>query len=290
MSDAKNNSILRRDLADWDDYSLLDSGNQMKLERFGKVTVARPEPQALWSPANPDAWRKAQANFSQRGEEGSWQVNAAMSEDWQVHWQDLRFGLRLMTFKHTGVFPEQAANWAYLRSHLGPGRQMLNLFGYTGGATLAGLSAGAAVTHVDASRPAIIAGKNNAALSGLADKPVRWIEDDAMVFVQREVRREKSYDCIVMDPPAFGHGPKKEVWRFEDGLLPLLNETAKILKPGGLLLVNAYSMGFPAIAVEQAVRDIFPKASSIESVELVLPEQTPRGFLLPAGITVRMEL
>ena len=282
---------LERNIAEWEDYQLLDSGHQMKCERFGSVVLVRPEPQALWSPASgsldAEPWRRALARFRQMGEEGTWEVLASPPEDWVVRWQKLRFGLRLSSLKHTGLFPEQAANWSFLRANLKPKSQVLNLFGYTGGTTLAALSAGAAVVHVDASRPAIAAAKHNTELSDLADKPVRWIEDDVNKFVQREIRRHTLYDAIVMDPPAFGRGPKKELWRFETGLQPLLQSCRSILKPGGHLLVNAYSMGFPALAVEQTVRDVFPDATRIESVELALPEKTDRKFLLPAGIVVR---
>jgi 23S rRNA (cytosine1962-C5)-methyltransferase len=280
---------------DWDDYQLLDSGHQMKCERFGGIILVRPEPQALWSThfsldqvGGP--WLQAAARFRQKGEEGSWEVFQEPPDDWSVRWRNLRFGLRLSSFKHTGLFPEQAANWSFLQEKLQPRMQALNLFGYTGGATLAALSAGASVVHVDASRPAIAAAKRNAELSGLSDKPVRWIEDDVHKFVQREIRRGSRYDCIVMDPPAFGRGPKKELWRFESGLLPLLQFSREILQPGGHLLVNAYSMGFPALAVEQAVRDAFPDAAWIESADLTLPETgTIRKFRLPAGIVVRMK-
>lgn len=277
---------LRRDIAKWEDYELLDSGDRMKLERFGPVIVARPEPQALWSPSSPELWQKAMARFEQSGEEGNWRIITQPPEDWTIRWESLRFSLRLFTFKHTGLFPEQAANWAHLRASLKPGAKVLNLFGYTGGATLAALSAGAEVVHVDASRPAIANARANAALSGLAEKPVRWIEDDAQKFVDREFRREHKYDCIIMDPPAFGRGPGGETWRFDQHLLPLLRSVAKILAPGAQLIVNAYSMGFPALVVEQAIRDAMPQAKT-ESLELVLPESTKRGFFLPAGITIR---
>lgn len=273
-------------MAIWQEYALLDSGNRMKLERFGSVTLARPEPQALWSPSDASAWNKAMARFEQSGEEGNWNIVTPPPQDWSISWESLRFGLRLFTFKHTGLFPEQAANWAFLRANLKPGARVLNLFGYTGGASLAALSAGAEVVHVDASRTAMASARANAALSGLAEKPVRWIEDDATKFVERENRRGRLYDCIVMDPPAFGHGPKREIWRFDTHLLPLLRSVAGILAPGAHLLVNAYSMGFPALVVEQAVRDAMPSAKT-DSVELVLPEKSARGFLLPAGITIR---
>ncbi|MEY4722898.1 MAG: hypothetical protein RLZZ324_411 [Candidatus Parcubacteria bacterium] len=279
-------STLGRDKAIWEEYELLDSGDRMKLERFGAVIVARPEPQALWSPSEPEAWNQAMARFEQSGEEGTWRIITQPPENWTIGWESLKFGLRLFTFKHTGLFPEQAANWAFLRANLNPGAKVLNLFGYTGGATLAALSAGAEVVHVDASRTAIASARANAMLSGLAEKPVRWIEDDATKFVEREVRRGRQYDCIIMDPPAFGHGPNREIWRFDTHLLPLLRNIAKILAPGAHLLVNAYSMGFPALVVEQAVRDAMPGAKTV-SVELVLPEKNKRGFLLPAGITIR---
>ncbi|MFH2062911.1 MAG: class I SAM-dependent methyltransferase [bacterium] len=278
---------LKREVADWMDYELLDSGNQEKCERFGGVTVVRPEPQALWSPVRPEVWASATARFEQRGDDGSWRVKSEPPESWSAEWNGLRFGLRLSSFKHTGVFPEQAVNWAFLQENLRPDAKLLNLFGYTGGATLAALSAGAEVVHVDASRPAIAAARRNAELSGLADRPARWIEDDAMKFVQREVRRERRYDAIVLDPPAFGRGPKGEIWRFETGLRPLLAECARLLDADGILIVNAYSLGFPALVVEQTVREAFPSAVEVESVELTLPERTERGFLLPAGITVR---
>lgn len=277
---------LKREIAKWEEYELLDSGDRQKFERFGSVIVARPEPQALWSPASLEAWSKAMARFEQQGEEGNWKIITPPPDDWSIAWETLRFGLRLFTFKHTGLFPEQAANWAHLRTTLKPGDNVLNLFGYTGGATLAALSAGAQVVHVDASRPAIASARANAVLSGLADKPVRWIEDDATKFVEREFRREHRYACIVMDPPAFGRGPDGEIWRFDTDLLPLLRAVAKILAPGGQLIVNAYSMGFPALVVEQAIRDAMPQAKT-ECIELVLQEKTPRAFLLPAGITVR---
>ncbi|HCC22285.1 hypothetical protein A2480_00270 [Candidatus Uhrbacteria bacterium RIFOXYC2_FULL_47_19] len=281
---------LKRERADWQEYELLDSGHQEKCERFGEVIVVRPEPQALWSPAGTEVWQQATVRFEQRGDDGNWRVIKEPPESWLVSWNQLRFGLRLSSFKHTGVFPEQAVNWAYLQSILKPGDQLLNLFGYTGGATLAALSAGAEVVHVDASRPAIAAAKHNAELSELADRPVRWIEDDVVKFVQREIRRERRYEVIVLDPPAFGRGPRGEVWRFEIGLQPLLFACRELLKPGGQLLLNAYSLGFPALVVEQVAREVFSEATSIESVELCLPEQAERGFLLPAGVTVRVKL
>lgn len=280
---------LKREIAQWADYELLDSGNLMKLERFGNVTLLRPEPQALWSPADETTWNRAMATYLQKGDEGSWKMQPNMPDTWTIDWEDLRFHLRLSSFKHIGLFPEQASNWAYLRTHVKPNDHVLNLFGYTGGATLAPLSVGAQVVHVDASKQAVAVAKANAELSGLADRPVRWLVEDAIKFVEREVRREHRYDIIVMNPPAFGRGPNKELWEFETCLLPLLQSTREILHPKGILLVNAYSMGLPAIAVEQAVRIALPQAE-IEAIELSLQESTSRGFLVPGGITIRARL
>lgn len=277
---------LKRETAKWRDYELIDSGDRMKLERFGPVVVSRPEPQALWTPSQPAAWQSAVARFDQRGEDGQWIRLGNLPEEWAVGWNELRFGLRLFSFKHTGVFPEQAVNWQYLRDNLQSGMRVLNLFGYTGGATLAALSAGAEAVHVDASRPAIAAARQNAELSGLADRSVRWIEDDAVKFVEREARRERTYDVIVMDPPAFGHGPNREVWRFEADLAKLVAACRPLLRPGGRLILNAYSLGYPALVVEQVIGQVWPEAQ-VESVELTLPESGERGFLLPAGIAVR---
>ncbi len=280
---------LKTETAAWDEYQLLDSGKGLKFERFGNVTVVRPEFQAMWAPEDVAAWRNADATYTQDGDEGKWDVESQVPEEWTVSYGTIKFSLRFSAFKHTGVFPEQAPNWEAIRKAIKPKAMMLNLFGYTGGATLAGLSVGAEVVHVDASKPAILSAKRNAELSGLSKKPVRWMVDDAPSFVRREGRRERKYDVIVMDPPAFGRGPKNELWKFEDDFLPLLQSCKAILNPGAMLMVNAYSMGFSARVIEQTVQDVFPKAI-IECVELTLKEETKRAFLLPLGITIRARL
>ncbi len=280
---------LKTETARWDEYQLLDSGHGLKYERFGDVTLVRPEFQALWAPENIKTWKRADATYIQEGDEGAWKVRTQLPEDWTLSYGDLSFGLRFSSFKHTGVFPEQASNWEAIKQVLKPGFKMLNLFGYTGGATLAGLSKGAEAVHVDASKPAISSAKFNAELSGLAKKPVRWILDDAPSFVAREARREHKYDLIVMDPPAFGRGPKKELWKFETDFLPLIQSCKAVLNPGATLMVNAYSMGFSARVIEQVVRDVFPGATT-EAVELTLKEETKRSFLLPLGVTIRARL
>lgn len=279
---------LLREHAVWKDYELLDSGDFEKLERFGDIYMVRPEPQALWKKADPSVWSKAHLVYSRKGREGEWQSRQNVPESWQVAWENLKFHIRPTSFKHTGLFPEQASNWKYLRDHLKPGTKVLNLFGYTGGASIAAASVDADVTHCDASKPVVTWGRENLELSGLADKKCRWIVDDAQKFVAREVRRNNMYDAILMDPPAFGRGPDGEVWQFENHLPALLDECVKILNPDhGLLLVNAYSLGFPGLAVENMVKTAVPFAKQFETVELTLKESSLRGFELPTGVVVR---
>ena len=280
--------LKREQAPNWVDYELFDSGDFEKCERFGDVIFIRPEPQALWKKASQAHWGDAHAIYSRTGKEGEWQFLQPTPNHWKMKWEDLTFQIRPTSFKHTGLFPEQAGNWRYLRQHLTPGKRVLNLFGYTGGATLAALSAGAEVTHVDASKPAVTWAKENAELSKLDDRPVRWIVDDAKKFVAREIKRGNQYDAIIMDPPAFGRGPEGELWKFEEDVPALLEDCAKLLSTGhGLLIVNAYSLGFPAIAVEQAIKTAFPAASIHEVVELTMKESTVRGFELPGGVAIR---
>ena len=280
-------NLARQSAPFWNDYELVDSGEFEKLERFGEVTFMRPEPQAIWTKQELSAkWQAADAVYSRTGQDGEWQFLRQIPKSWTIQWQDLTFQIRPTSFKHTGLFPEQAGNWQYIRENVKPGMSVLNLFGYTGGATLAALSAGAEVVHVDASKPVVTWAKENANLSNLGDKKVRWIEDDVMKFVGREIKRERDYDMIIMDPPAFGRGPEGELWKFE-AHLPLLLELCKsILAPGGQLIVNAYSLGFPALTIENLVRGVFPEVHIKEVVELTLKE-SGRGFELPAGIAIR---
>ncbi len=285
---------LKRETAKWVEYQLLDSGDFEKLERFGDVIMVRPEPQALWgkssvaSLSSNAGWEQAHLVYSRIGREGEWQSLKSVPEAWTVKWEDLSFHVRPTSFKHTGLFPEQASNWKYLRNHLRPGQKLLNLFGYTGGASMAAASVGVDVTHCDASKPVVTWGRENLELSGLSDKKVRWIVDDAQRFVAREIRRGNIYDAIIMDPPAFGRGPEGEVWQFEKHLPLLLDECVKILNPKhGMLLVNAYSLGFPALAIENLVKTAVPFAKEFETVELTLKESSERGFELPTGIVVR---
>lgn len=273
----------------WKDYELLDSGNLLKYERFGSIRVVRPEPLALWLPENRDTW-KPDATYTQSGREGRWQTTRPLPEPWTVSCGNLTFGLHLASFKHVGLFPEHAPNWAFIKNTLKPGDQLLNLFGYTGAASIAGAAAGADVVHLDASKPAVTDGKRNQLFSELEEASIRWIVDDAKAFVNREVRRGHTYDMVLMDPPAFGRGPKGETWQFESDLAPFLESCRALLKPGGHLIVNAYALGFPARAIEQTVRSVFETTSDIECIDLMLQESTSRGFLLPAGVTIRARL
>jgi 23S rRNA (cytosine1962-C5)-methyltransferase len=279
---------VRRESAVWNDYALLDCGGGEKCERFGNVIVRRPDPQALWPKADPGGpWKEAHAAFVAEGEHGQWRVLREVPERWELERNGLHFVLHRASFKHVGIFPEQAANWDWIGREVHKGAQVLNLFGYTGGATVAAALAGAQVVHVDASRPSIGWARENAEASGLGTAPIRWLVDDAPAFVAREGRRERRYDMVILDPPAFGRGPSGELWQFERDLAPLLDGISQILAPGGRLLISAYSLGFPAVAIEQVVRASFPTLRQVETVELVLPEGQPRGFVLPAGLAVR---
>lgn len=243
----------------WPDYDLLDSGNGQKLERFGKHLLIRPEAEAIWKPAlNIKEWQKAEAAFQPAPEEngGHWQFHKPISREWQLQYGDLRCVIRLSNSRHVGIFPEQAPQWDFIRNcaiqH--PGAKILNLFGYTGLATLAAAEGGAQVTHVDASRKAIGWARENQELSGLLSKPIRWIVDDALKFVQRETRRGSKYDGIILDPPKFGRGPKGEVWEFY-ALLPVLLEAChQVLSPDPLfLLITAYAVKASSLTLGTAL-------------------------------------
>lgn len=281
---------LQREAAQWEDVALLDSGDGEKCERYGDVVMIRPEPQAMWRKGDAAAWQQAWATYTRTGREGDWDLIRPLPPSWIVRWEDLSFHIRTTSFKHTGLFPEQASNWKYIRSIAKPGMKALNLFGYTGGATLAFASAGADVVHLDGSKPAVTWARENAELSALEGRPIRYIVDDVMKFVQREARRGNVYDAIAMDPPAFGRGPNGEVWKFEEHLPSLLEECAKILRrETGHLIVNAYSLGVPALAIENMIRSTVPFAQQQTAVELTLRETGSRSFELPTGIVIRAQ-
>ncbi len=274
------------------DYELLDSGEGEKLERFGNILLSRPDPQALWHKnLEKSKWENADAIFSH---DNKWEIKKGSIEKWQINFANLKFNIKPTAFKHTGLFPEQSVNWQWMQEMIQSGSSditVLNLFGYTGGATLACAQAGANVVHVDSSKSAITWAKENAEISGLADKPIRWILDDARNFVEREIKRERKYDAIIMDPPAFGHGPEKELWKIEKHFLPLVDNCLKLLKDKPLFfLINGYSAGYSAIAYRNILLKLKEKfGGHIEIGELAI-EESGIGRLLPAGISGRFML
>ncbi len=272
-------------------YELFDSGDGEKLERYGQVIVSRPDPQALWAKLKPEAWKNADAVFTRETKNAGWKFKKNIPEKWPTELSGLKFWIKPTSFKHTGLFPEQASNWTWLQEKISQAKRpisVLNLFGYTGGATLAAAQAGAEVVHVDGSKTAITWARENAELSGLKDKPVRWILDDAALFVKREVKRGKKYDGIIMDPPAFGHGPNGEMWKIEEHFLPFLEMCQSILSDNPLFfLINGYASGYSAIAYQNNLREITKKyGGSVEIGELTI-EESESGRLLPAGIFAR---
>jgi 23S rRNA (cytosine1962-C5)-methyltransferase len=284
------------------DYELLDSGEGEKLERFGDVVMSRPDPQALWPKRLEKAkWDKAQARFEQKGEKASWKIDSEVPERWQISLGGLKLVMRPSSFKHIGVFPEQEQNWLWLREKIKKENEarattgnsekvsVLNLFGYTGGATLAAATEGAKVTHVDASKASIVWAKENAEASGLSDAPIRWMLDDCKKFIQKELRRGSRYDIIILDPPSFGHGPKGELWKIEDELVNFLGLCFELfsMQPVALLL-NGYSAGYSAIAYKNNILPLVEKCGGIvEEGELAIQESGSQGRLLPAGIFAR---
>lgn len=279
----------------WGDYELLDSGEHMKLERFGTVILARPETQALWRKQRPELWKTAHAEFvppAGGSQKGAWEVQKSVPEAWELSWQGVRFLARLTGLKHTGVFPEQAPNWEWLsaqcRDVVRPdGLHVLNLFGYTGIASVVAAQAGAKVTHVDASKQSLDWAHENARLSNVGEDTIRWILDDALAFVKRESRREARYDGIILDPPAFGRGTKGEVWHIEEDLPSLLAILKTLLKEtsGSFFLMSGYAAGYSARSFAQAVESVFGDTRG-ESGELYIKESSSKR-LIPAGIYVR---
>ena len=278
----------------WKDYELLDCSDGERLERWGRYILVRPDPQVIWKGEKTAAgWKNPDAVYRRSSSGGgAWGKNS-LPEKWTVSYGDLRFLIRPMGFKHTGLFPEQAVNWDWMREILRkrPGASVLNLFAYTGGATVAAASAGASVCHVDASKGMVGAAKENAELSGLADAPVRYIVDDCRKFVEREIRRGRKYDGIIMDPPSYGRGPSGEVWKIEDEVDGLIGRASLLLSDDPLFfLVNSYTTGLSpstmAYLLEIRVKKRF--GGSVEASELALP-CTATGAALPAGAAARWQ-
>ncbi|MHB8652055.1 MAG: class I SAM-dependent methyltransferase [Minisyncoccota bacterium] len=280
------------------DYELLDTGNGMKLERYGVFTLARPDPQALWIPSLPQsAWQDADGVFAPVGpgrKKAEWKLHSGLAKRWQIKYGGLDFWIKPSAFKHTGLFPEQAPNWDFIRTRIVSAKRplsVINLFGYTGGATLAAAQAGAEVVHVDGSKSAIGWARDNAKISGLENAPIRWILDDARAFLRRELKRGHRYDGIIMDPPSFGHGPAGEVWKIEEHFLDLLSLARQVLSVNPIFfIINGYASGYSPIAYENNLRDMLKQFDgTIESGELTIEESTS-GRLLPAGIFARWKM
>ena len=279
----------------WKDYELLDASDGNRLESWGGYTLVRPDPQVIWQGAKRhSAWKGADASYSRsRSGGGAWNQHK-LPETWKIEYQNLglSFGIKLMGFKHTGVFPEQAVNWEWfskLIKEAGRPISVLNLFAYTGGATIASAAAGASVCHVDASKGMIAMAKENAAMSGLADKPIRYIVDDCKKFVEREIRRGKKYDAIIMDPPSYGRGPTGEVWKLEEQIFPFVKLCSELLSDDPLfVLVNSYTTGLSASTMgymlDMVMRDRY--AGKVESDEIGLPVKSS-GLVLPCGASSR---
>ena len=284
----------------WKDYEVLDTSNGEKLERWGDYLLVRPDPQVIWeSNKNNPGWHKMNGHYHRsKAGGGEWEF-FDLPKEWEIHYGDLTFHLKPFSFKHTGLFPEQAANWDWFSSIIRnalqqkPDRQIkvLNLFAYTGGATLAAANAGASVTHVDASKGMVTWAKENAISSGLGDKPIRWLVDDCMKFVEREIRRGNHYDAIIMDPPSYGRGPKGELWKIEESIFPFIKLTSEILSDDPLFfLVNSYTTGLqPAVLsymINLAIVNKF--GGSVTASEIGLPVKDT-GLVLPCGASGRWE-
>ena len=280
----------------WKDYELLDTSDGERLERWGKYVLVRPDPQIIWkNAANHPAWRSADGVYKRSSSGGGKWVKNKLPEQWQIKYGSLGFVLRPMGFKHTGLFPEQAANWDWFSTLIKKsGRRdvkVLNLFAYTGGATVAAASAGAAVVHVDAAKGMVAQAKENAALSGLADAKIRYIVDDCKKFVEREIRRGNKYDAIIMDPPSYGRGPGGEVWKIEDSIDELVGLCAELLSERPLFfLINSYTTGLSPLAMQYilSLKVAAKFGGKLSSGELGLPV-TKSGGILPCGASARWQ-
>ncbi|MDH4228192.1 MAG: class I SAM-dependent methyltransferase [Nitrospirota bacterium] len=288
-----------------DTYQLLDSGDGRKLERVGPWLLVRPAAQAVWRPRLPeDAWDAADAVFIRKGEEEmTWKNQRSLPETWNIALGDAKFHIKTTGFGHLGVFPEQRANWEWITRQvraaarrLGRAPEVLNLFGYTGGSSLAALAGGASVTHLDASRGVVDWARENAELSGLGNAPCRWMVDDAQKFVQREMRRERLYDGIILDPPSFGRGSKGQVWKIEDHLPPLLENCRTLLaRWGGFILLSGHTPGFSPLVMQNLLAEVVPPEDAknsgeglgeFASGEMTIPE-ADGGRVLPSGTWAR---
>lgn len=274
------------------DYTILDTGDGLKLERWGKYLLSRPDPQVIWEKQKPELWAKADAAYIRsRSGGGEWDFKKKLPERWVFEYGDLKFYVRPTGFKHTGLFPEQSANWDYMADLIrksGRKPKVLNLFAYTGAATAACAAAGAEVVHVDAAKSMNLWAKENAALSGLADANIRYLQDDCLKFVEREIRRGNKYDGIVMDPPSYGRGAGGQVWKVEDDLFRLVKTTAKLVSDNPLFfIINSYTTGLSSVVTGNMLGLVLP-GGKISAGDLAIPTNNPK-INLPCGTTARWQ-
>ena len=277
----------------WKDYEVIDTSGGEKLERWGKYLLVRPDPQVIWNtPKAHRGWKKMNGHYHRSNKGGGQWEFFDLPEQWTIHYGNLTFNLKPFSFKHTGLFPEQAANWDLFGPLIREAHRpikVLNLFAYTGGATCAAATAGASVTHVDASKGMVAWAKENARSSGLGDAPIRWIVDDCVKFVEREIRRGNTYDAIIMDPPSYGRGPKGEIWKIETSIHPFIQLCTKLLSNKPLFfLVNSYTTGLqPAVLTYMLSAELLPKfGGHVISDEVGLPVSS-NGLVLPCGASGR---
>lgn len=280
--------------SDWNDYKILDMANGEKLEKWNNITLVRPDPQIIWKQKTyPEKWKKADAKYSRSNTGGgAWNYNKKLPSAWQVKYKDLVFNIKPMGFKHTGLFPEQAVNWDWMINKIKSANKeikVLNLFAYTGGATVACLSAGASVCHVDSSKGMVSWAKENVTSSGLQDRKVRYIVDDVVKFVNREIRRGNKYDAIIMDPPSYGRGTNGEVWKFEDNIYDLVELCSKVLTDKPLFfLINSYTTGISSMVLENILKLNIHAKGKFSNGEIGIPMQNS-NLVLPCGIYGRWE-
>ena len=277
----------------WKEYEVLDTSQGEKLERWGKYILVRPDPQVIWhTEKKHPGWKKHNGHYHRSTKGGGEWEFSHLPDEWSIRYRDLQFHLKPFKFKHTGLFPEQAVNWDWCYEKIRQSKRplrVLNLFAYTGGATLAAAKAGAAVTHVDASKGMVGWAKENAASSGLSGAPIRWLVDDCVKFVEREIRRGSRYDGIILDPPSYGRGPKGELWKIEESLYPFICLTAQVLSKAPVFyLINSYTTGLQPAVLSYMINSVIVKkfGGHVEADEIGLPV-TSSGFTLPCGASGR---
>ena len=277
----------------WKDYEVIDTSSGEKLERWGDYILVRPDPQVIWQTEKKNyGWKKFNGHYHRSNKGGGEWEFRNLPEEWSINYKELTFNLKPFSFKHTGLFPEQAANWDWFSSLIKNANRpikVLNLFAYTGGATISAAKAGANVTHVDAAKGMVAWAKENAASSGLSDAPIRYLVDDCTKFVEREIRRGNKYDAIIMDPPSYGRGPKGEIWKIEDSIFPFMQLTSKVLSDKPLFfLINSYTTGLQPAVLSYMLHTVLDPIhkGSVEANEIGLPVKS-NGLILPCGASGR---